>query len=172
VSMNFGPEAMRELDGFRCGTYEPMNPGLLPPMYLAYGLEIPKSVQIGTRSLIERYREGNTEVLAAVEGLKQCTVEAREAILSGDVSRFGQMIDEGFRWRRRVIPIREEYLRMVEMAHASGLSAGFTGSGGAIIGVCPDDETFRKFSKAMESLHCRVIRPIITDQTTIGTDRT
>ena len=159
VSMDFGASVMREVDGFRCGAYEPIDPARMPPMYLAYGLEIPKPMQAGTRSLIERYREGNLAVQDAVEGLRQCAVTARDAILSGDIVTFCRMIDEGFEWRRRIVTIREEYQRMIDTARSLGLCAGFTGSGGAIIGVCSDDATLHRLEEAMHPLHCRVIRP-------------
>ncbi len=158
VSMDFAIETMREIDGFRCGQYEPITPNLLPPMYLAYGLDIPKPFQSGTKSLIARYRERDPQVLEAVEGLKLCAQIARDALLCGDVETFGKMIDRGFEYRRSVVTIRPEYQQMIDTARSLGLSAGFTGSGGAIIGVCEDPERLKRLSEAMQPLHCRVLR--------------
>src|SRR5262245_33069683 len=39
VFMDFAPEKMQEQGGFLHGHYEPLDPGLLPPVYLAYSTE-------------------------------------------------------------------------------------------------------------------------------------
>jgi len=36
--------------------------------------------------------------------------------------------------------------------------AKFAGSGGAIVGTCPDHETFRRLAHDLESIGCRVLR--------------
>jgi glucuronokinase len=50
---------------------------------------------------------------------------------------------------------------MIETARSVGVSAKFTGSGGAIVGICEDDTTFSKLVAAMAPLNVRVIRPQI-----------
>ena len=42
----------------------------------------------------------------------------------------------------------------------------FTGSGGAIIGICRDEAMFARLEEVMESLGARVIEPLIVDRDT------
>ena len=46
-------------------------------------------------------------------------------------------------------------------ARRAGASAKFAGSGGAIIGICPDERTFKQLRAALEPIRCDVIRPVI-----------
>ena len=48
---------------------------------------------------------------------------------------------------------------MVAVARSCGASAKFTGSGGAIVGVCPDDATFARLEEALGRIKVRVLRP-------------
>ena len=44
---------------------------------------------------------------------------------------------------------------------SSGVSAKFAGSGGAIIGICSDEETLERLQESMREIKCEVIRPIM-----------
>jgi hypothetical protein len=48
---------------------------------------------------------------------------------------------------------------MIQRARRTGASAGFPGSGGAIVGICPDEATFQRLRAELEPIGCRVIRP-------------
>ncbi|NLZ00071.1 MAG: GHMP kinase, partial [Pirellulaceae bacterium] len=55
----------------------------------------------------------------------------------------------------------ENQIRIVERARSAGASAKFAGSGGAILGAYPDDATFERLCANLETIGCRVIRPMI-----------
>ena len=57
----------------------------------------------------------------------------------------------------------EGNIRMVETARATGATAKFTGSGGAIVGTYPDEDTFEKLVNSLTPLGMKVIKPIITE---------
>ena len=46
VYMDFARERMEEHAGLRCGLYEAMDPGLLPPLYLAYSVEAGEPTEV------------------------------------------------------------------------------------------------------------------------------
>jgi glucuronokinase len=48
---------------------------------------------------------------------------------------------------------------MVRTAREAGASAKFSGSGGAIVGICPDDATFGRLQQALSAIGVVTIRP-------------
>ena len=46
VYMDFARERMSEHGGLRCGVYEAMDPGLLPPLYLAYSVDAGEPTEV------------------------------------------------------------------------------------------------------------------------------
>ena len=71
------------------------------------------------------------------------------------------MIDDNFDLRRSIMAIPLENQRMIDAARATGASAKFAGSGGAICGLYRDGRHYQQLSDAMAALRCKVIRPII-----------
>lgn len=159
VYMDFAREKMHTNHGLACGVYEPLDAALLPPLYLAYSTLRSKPHQAVHTNLRARYECGESAVVNAMEHLAHLTEQARTAILDRNSENLGKLIDENFNTRRRIAVIPDEYLEMVERARTAGATASFTGSGGAILGTCPDEETFQRLQSALEPIECRVIRP-------------
>ncbi len=161
VYMDFAPEAMREHAGFQCGTYEPLDPALLPPLYVAYKTDVSEPTEVVHSDLRARFDQGEPAVLQAMARLAELTVQAREAILAGDAGRLGQLIDENFELRRSICRLPAGQIEMVQCARSAGATAKFAGSGGAIVGTYPDDATFRRLEADLDAIGCRVMRPVI-----------
>jgi glucuronokinase len=165
VSMDFSEERMETLHGLSCGVYEPLDPRLLPPLYVAYNTEVSQPTDVIHNNLRARFNRDEPAVLDAMRRLGELTIEAREAILDHDAGRLGELIDASFEVRRSILRLPAEHVEMVERARAVGVSASFSGSGGAIVGICPDEATFRKLQAALAPIHCRVIRPLVIEGT-------
>jgi glucuronokinase len=161
VYMDFAEERMEKLHGLWCGVYEPLDPRLLPPLYVAYNAEVSEPTEVIHNNLRARFNQGEPAVLDAMRQLADLTVQAREAILARNAKRLGELIDANFEVRRSICRLPAEHVEMVERARAVGVSASFSGSGGAIVGICPDDATFRKLQASLAPIHCRVLRPQI-----------
>jgi len=159
VYMDFHRERMHQQHGLSCGLYEPLDPTLLPPLYLAYSTERSEPTEHYHSDLRARYAQGEPAVVRAMERLAELTVEAREAILARDAGRLGKLIDANFDLRRSISRLPSGQIEMIERARRSGASAGFPGSGGAIVGTCPDEATFQRLRAELEPIRCRVIRP-------------
>ena len=50
---------------------------------------------------------------------------------------------------------------MVRVARECGASAKFSGSGGAIVGVCPDDAVFARLEERLGKFGVKVLRPTL-----------
>jgi glucuronokinase len=163
VYMDFTPERMVEIDGYRCGEYEPLAPRLLPPMYLAFSDAQAEPTEIVHGELRSRWLHRDPKVLHAMQELAELTREGREALLAGDLRRFGQIMNRNFDIRRTICDINPAHLRMVETARRAGATAKFAGSGGAIVGSYPDEATYARLERELRAIGCTVIRPQCVD---------
>ena len=161
VYMDFARERMRELCGLQCGTYEPLAPGRMPPLYVAYSTNVSQPTEVVHSNLRSRFEQGEQAVVEAMARLAELTDQAREAILAGDPERLGQLIDANFEFRRSMCRLSPGQVKMVECARAAGATAKFAGSGGAIIGTYRDEATFARVQSELEAIGCRVLRPVI-----------
>jgi glucuronokinase len=161
VYMDFDRQRMADCDGFACGNYEPLDASLLPPVYVAYSTDLSEPTEVLHNDLRARYERGDRDVVQAMGRFARLTVEAREAILARDAARLGELIDANFDLRRSICRIAAKHEEMVERARRAGASAKFAGSGGAIVGVCPDQPTFDRLRAELEPIQCKVLRPEI-----------
>jgi len=161
VSMNFARDRVEMLDDLECGVYEPLDPALLPPLYIAYNTRVSKPTEVFHNNLRERFQRGEPAVVEAMHRFAELTVEARKAILASDAKRLGELIDANFDLRRSICRIPAGQIEMIQRARRAGATAKFAGSGGAIIGTLPDEATFQRLRAELEPLGCKVIRPQI-----------
>ena len=70
-------------------------------------------------------------------------------------------MDQNFDRRAQLYRLSEGNLRMVRIARELGLCAKFTGSGGAIVGICPTDEKFEALKRRLGEHGVAVFRPEI-----------
>ena len=161
VFMDFARERMETIGGLRCGVYEPLDPGLLPPLYLAFGADVSEPTEVVHNNLRTRFEQGEPAVLEAMRQFADLAVQGREALLARDAQRLGRLMNANFDLRRSICQIAPGQLEMVELARAVGATAKFAGSGGAILGTYPDAATWQRLKAAMEQIGCLVIRPVV-----------
>jgi glucuronokinase len=152
--MDFSKDLMDRLGH---GTYESLDPGLLPALFVAYH---PGPAKVSGRVLHDlkhRWERGDAEVLATLERIAALASSGREALLQGDPERFASLMNQNFDLRRCIMGIDERDLGLVEAARRLGASAKLTGSGGAIVGVFQGDEMKRQLADRLGALGARVI---------------
>jgi glucuronokinase len=159
VYMDFSPKQMVTKHGLACGVYERLEASLLPPLYLSYSTERSKPTERVHNDLRARYERGDRDVVDAMRQLADLTVLARQAILARDAPALGKLIDANFEVRRSICRLPAGQIEMIERARRTGATAGFPGSGGAIVGTCPDEATFQRLRAELEAIHCHVLRP-------------
>lgn len=161
VYMDFSRQAMRHEDGYDHGLYEPLDPALLPPLYLAYSEQQGEPTEVTHRPLRVRFEQGDPDVVRAMHRFAELTVAAKAALLAGDVRELSRLMDENFDTRRSICQLHPAHIEMVETARRAGASAKFAGSGGAIIGIYRDEATFARLRQMLEPLGCRVLKPTV-----------
>lgn len=139
------------------GDYEPFDPNLLPPMYLAYRSTLTHKDTLHN-DVRSRYDKGDQEVIEVMRLLGENAVTGRQALLAGDVREFDQLLNRNFELRARIYPIEPFNQKMIDLARSLGVSAKFPGSGGAIIGLCATPERFSTLRRAFGEIGCSVIR--------------
>lgn len=161
VYMDFSRQVMRHEDGYDHGLYEPLDPALLPPLYLAYSEQQGEPTEVTHRPLRVRFEQGDPDVVQAMHRFAELTVAAKAALLAGDVRELSRLMDENFDTRRSICQLHPAHIEVVETARRAGASAKFAGSGGAIIGIYRDEATFARLRQTLEPLGCRVLKPTI-----------
>ncbi len=143
------------------GRYEPLDPRLLPPLFIAYRTDVAELSAVTHTDLRERWKLGDSVV---VEGMNECArlaEQARDLLMAGRGSELGELMDANFEARRSMCSLDPVDVRMVEIARKHGGHSKFAGSGGAIVGMYPGDESCAAMAKELEQINCRVIRPEI-----------
>jgi len=161
VYMDFARDRMHDCQGLVCGVYEPLDPDLLPPLYLAFSADVSEPTEVVHNDLRGRWRQGEPAVLEAMTRFAEIAYRGRQALLARDYALLGQLMDQNFDLRRSICRIAGDQLRIIEVARACGARAKFAGSGGAILGTYPDPATLARLEEELGSIGCRVIRPQI-----------
>jgi glucuronokinase len=138
------------------GRAEPLDPALLPPLFVAWQKRPAESSDTYHSDLRRRHAAGDPAVHDALAELAALASSARDALLAGDHDSFGRCLDGSFDARRRMAPLQPEHLRMVEIARSLGACANYAGSGGAIVGTLPAGATADDLAGAFAELACDV----------------
>jgi glucuronokinase len=158
VFMDFAKELL-ESRGY--GNYEPLRPPKMPPLYVAYDPSRAEISDIPHRNLRELWNRGDETVHRTMADYRELTDRGRAAMMSGDWETLGQVIDQNFSLRQRIMNIAPENQLMVDVARKVGASAHFCGSGGAICGLYRDGSHYQKLVDALSEIRCTVLRPLI-----------
>jgi glucuronokinase len=169
VSMDFARERMRELSGCRYGVYERLDPGLLPPLYIAYKDDVSEPTEVFHNDIRARYNRGEARVVEAMAKFAALAAEARDALLARDRQQIAQLMNDNFDTRRSIYQLPAAQVEMVEAARRVGASAKFAGSGGAIIGSYRDEAMFQQLQAELSKIRCVVLKPLVTDERAAST---
>jgi len=158
VFMDFDKKLM-EAQGY--GNYEPLDPNLLPNLYLAYMADLSEISGISHGNLRGRYLAGDPQVVEAMKYFAERAELAKECLKAHQPEKLGQLINENFDKRKEIMPLARRNLEMVSVARSTGASAGFTGSGGAIVGTYENELMFKKIKESLAEIGAVVIKPDI-----------
>jgi glucuronokinase len=161
VYMDFSSSVM-DRQGY--GVYEYLDPGRLPPLYIAYRADLSEGSEVLHSDLRERFELNDRDVVEAVRFWAGLTDAFRASIDRGDSAEAARIIDANFDRRRAVCSISAGNVQMIERARAAGASAKFSGSGGAIVGSYGDDTMYNRLVAELEPLGVCVIKPAYVDR--------
>ncbi|MHA1732175.1 MAG: mevalonate kinase family protein [Promethearchaeota archaeon] len=139
------------------GRYQPVDPALFPPMYLAYRVSLTHEAT-AHNDVRARWERGDPEVVEVMGALARNAEEGYEALRRGDRDAFERAVDHNFDLRASLYPISGANLRMVELARSVGATAKFPGSGGAIVGTYSGEAQFGELARKLGEVGCRVVK--------------
>lgn len=156
VYMDFDKE---NLEKTGTGIYQPINPALLPKLYIAYKTDLSKVSGKVLQDIRTRFEKGDSFVIDTLARIAQLAQEGKAAIENQNFSKLHDLINENFDQRRKIMNISPSNLELIATARQTGASAKFTGSGGSIIGMYEDDEMLNRLKIALKKINARVIKP-------------
>jgi glucuronokinase len=162
VYMDFDPARERFVDGLRCYWYEPLDPALLPPLYVAHHETLGEPTEVFHNNIRERFKRGDDAVVGAMSTFAEIAANGRDALRAGDAARLACLIDKNFDTRRAIYQLPSWQIDMVETARRCGASAKFAGSGGAILGTYDGEAMFARVRDNLALIGSRTVKPEIT----------
>jgi galactokinase/mevalonate kinase-like predicted kinase len=159
VYMDFDRSRERVVDGLTCYWYEPLDPVLLPPVYVAHHQSLGEPTEVFHNNIRERFTRGDAEVVDAMRCVAGFAADARDALLARDTGRLADLVNANFDTRRRIYRLPAWQVQMVENARACGASANFAGSGGAIVGAYEGQAMFDRVLECLAAIGSRTIKP-------------
>lgn len=141
------------------GLYEPLDPPLLPPLYVAYRTDVAELSTITHTDLRTRFEMGDAAVVDGMAACADLAQQARGLLLAGRGPEIGELMDRNFDARRSMCEIDPRDLRLIEIGRTYDAHPKFSGSGGAIVGVYPGDEPFAAMAEELKKVNCTAIRP-------------
>jgi len=156
VYMDFNRELL-ERQGYGC--YEELDPGLLPPLYIAYRPELAEGTEVFHNNIRGRWEGKDPDVVAAMTEWAGYAAQVRELLLQGRGDRISPLLNANFDLRRRIYKISASNIQMVEAARSVGASSKFTGSGGAIVGAYADEAMYARLESVLTGMGIRVFKP-------------
>lgn len=158
VYMDFNQELM-EQRGY--GMYEPLDPGLLPNLFIAYRTDLAEGSEVFHNDIRQRWDDGEPEVVRAMQDFAGYAEEAKALLLAGRGKEIGPLLDANFDRRCSITAVSPKNMEMVERARSVGAHCKFSGSGGAIVGVCRDDAMYAALEEVFRDTETEVIRPVV-----------
>jgi glucuronokinase len=143
------------------GHYERLDPGRLPPLYLAYRPDLGKVSGFVLNEIRQAYDRGDRSVIETLGKIAAFAAAGREDYLRGDFGRWPALMDQNFDLRSRIMWISESNMEMIRAARRCGASAKFAGSGGSIIGIYKDEEMYRRLGDRLGKIGASVVKPVV-----------
>jgi glucuronokinase len=162
VFMDFDQATMLEQGH---GVYTRLDPASLPPLFLAYTAGGSESGKVHN-DVRYRYEAGDPAVVAAMREFAEYAVAARDALAAGDHAWFGAVMDQNFDLRRRIYgdkAIGRRDMEMIDVARGHGCAAKFSGSQGAVVGACFDDNVLERLCAEYEARGFRFAKLAVHD---------
>ncbi|RCV36646.1 hypothetical protein SEVIR_7G340545v4 [Setaria viridis] len=139
VYMDFSKEHMDKLGH---GIYRRLDANLLPPLYLIYAENPSDSGKVHS-TVRQRWFDGDEFIISRMKEVAQLALDGHRALLQKDYTELARLMNRNFDLRREMFGddvLGSVNIKMVEVARSVGASSKFTGSGGAVVALCPDGE--------------------------------
>ena len=130
---------------------ERLERGLLGPLLVAWRRDLAEHSGVIHSDLRERFARGEPGVREALAQLGELARAARAALLAGDRPSFRAAVDGTFDIRARLLALDPRHVELVECGRAAGAAVNYTGSGGAVVCVCDDENQCDTVARALRA---------------------
>ena len=90
----------------------------------------------------------------AMRDLAALARRAADAVHGGDVDGLAAALDDGWRVRQAVAPLRDDHAALVDAVRALGVAATTPGSGGAVVAITRSDDDTAAVVDALSAAGC------------------
>lgn len=143
------------------GLYERLDPCLLPPLYLAYKPSLGKVSGKVLNDIRVGWDRKDPFVIKTLSRIAEIAAAGKKALFNKDYALFHFLMDENFDLRSQIMKISDGNMEIIKTARKCGASAKFAGSGGTIIGMYDQEDTFEHLKKELDKIGVITIKPII-----------
>jgi len=143
------------------GQYQPVDPHLLPRLYIADNTDRCKQSGRVHNHVRARWLQGDQTVIETMTAIGNVARDGREALLQHDYNALNELVNRNFDLRSQIYPISDRNRTLIDTARRCGASASFTGSGGSIIGLYRDDAMLNRLYVELKKTNARVIKPYV-----------
>ena len=150
------------LEEYGYGRYEPVDPALLPPLYVAYRDVLSEGTEVVHNDLRQRWERGDQDVRDAMRRFAQLSDAFYGALKQGDVPRMAALMNENFDLRASICKVSQANWDLINAARNAEACAKFCGSGGAIVGIRQSDEMFENLQANMKQIGAELIEAKVT----------
>jgi glucuronokinase len=158
VFMDFSRSIM-EQQGY--GHYEPLDPSLLPNVYLAYRTSLSEGTEVFHSDIRGRFNAGDPEVVNAMRQWADYAADARQALIERDHRKLDGLINANFDLRAQLFRISEGNLEMIRTSRRLGATSNFAGSGGAIVGTYRDEAMYEALAREFSRIGVGIVKPLV-----------
>lgn len=131
------------------GTYQLLPRERIPTLVLALP-DTPRSIgRDYHRTLGIHAQEGNGELIESMDTFADFAVQAREALLAGDLDTLGVVMDRNFDLRCSLFPVPETETAVVHALRKLGVPAKLAGGSGTVVGLCRNETSLEQLSAAL-----------------------
>lgn len=142
-------------------SYRRLDPGLLPPLFVAWDPEPGEPSGVPHGVVRARWLAGDPAVHAAMSVFPRLVDEGLGCLERGDVAGLQRLVDRNFDTRASIWPLRERDLAMVRIGRAAGAAVKFCGSGGAVLGVLRHADEYPAIEQAYVRAGFRALQPVV-----------
>ncbi|MGI9645419.1 MAG: mevalonate kinase family protein [Ilumatobacteraceae bacterium] len=157
IHMEFGSSSVPALFGRPAARYQIVAASLAPHLFVAHRRAAAASSDATHRPLRDRFDTGDADVITAMATLAGEARAATTALEAGDVSALGSAMNRSFDLRRSVVPLNPAHVEMVDRARLAGAAANYSGSGGAVTVLAPDDAVATHARSALAEIGCEIL---------------
>jgi glucuronokinase len=156
VAQAFGGLTFMDFAGGGENSYASLDPELLPSLFVAHLSDAGEPSERFHAEVRRRWRDGEADVIAAMQRLAELAERARAAVLAGDSAELGAAMDASFDARRVLGRLDPRHVELVERARSASAPVNFAGSGGAIVGIYRDREHLSRLERELAPAGCEV----------------